>query len=71
MPLNFQEFWKLIQQKKFSTADFGSRKTFKGSQEEMQEMFRWKLAFDAYKDSLPVYYNDYLNSFIKFLQMSS
>lgn len=33
-------------------------------------MYRWKLAFDAYKDSLPAYYNDYVNSFIKFLQMS-
>lgn len=33
-------------------------------------MYRWKLAFDSYKDQLPGYFNDYLNSFIKFLQMS-
>jgi lipopolysaccharide biosynthesis protein len=44
--------------------------TFGGKQEELQEMYRWKLAFDAYKDQLPVYYYDYLNSFIKFLQMN-
>jgi hypothetical protein len=71
MPLNFQEFWKLIQQKKFYKADFNSKQvTFGSKQEELQEMYRWKLSFDGYKDSLPAYYNDYLNSFIKFLQMS-
>jgi hypothetical protein len=44
--------------------------TFGAKQEELQEMYRWKLAFDTFKESLPAYYNDYVNSFIKFLQMS-
>ena len=35
----------------------------------MLEVYKWKLSFDSYRDKLPPYYNDYLNSFLKFLQM--
>lgn len=35
----------------------------------MLEVYRWKLSFDSYSSKLPQYYNDYLNSYLKFLQM--
>ena len=37
--------------------------------ETMLEVYRWKLSFDGYRDKLPQYYNDYLNSYLKYLQM--
>jgi hypothetical protein len=36
MPLNFQEFWKLIQQNKYLKVDFSAKNpTFGGKQEEL------------------------------------
>lgn len=35
----------------------------------MYDFYKWKLAFDSYKEALPTYYNDYFNSFFKFLQI--
>jgi len=35
----------------------------------MLEVYRWKLNFDSYRSKLPQYYNDYINSYLKFLQM--
>ena len=35
----------------------------------MLEIYKWKLSFDSYRDQLPSYLNDYMNSYIKFLQM--
>ena len=35
----------------------------------MLEVYKWKLSFDSYRDQLPAYYNDYMNSYMKFLQM--
>lgn len=37
MPLNFQEFWKLIQQKKFQNADFSFKKSFQAFSAQQQE----------------------------------
>lgn len=34
-------------------------------------MCKWKLSYDAYKDKLPTLYNDYLNSFFKYLNVNS
>jgi hypothetical protein len=36
----------------------------------MYEVYKWKLGFDSYRDSLPQFYNDYINSYLKFLQMN-
>ena len=36
----------------------------------MYEVYKWKLGFDTYRDSLPQFYNDYINSYLKFLQMN-
>ena len=38
-------------------------------QTNLLEVYKWKLAFDGYRDKLPQYYNDYINSYLKFLQM--
>ena len=35
----------------------------------MLEVYKWKLSFDGYRDKLPQYFNDYINSYLKFLQM--
>jgi len=35
----------------------------------MLEVYKWKLNFDSYRDKLPRYYNDYMNSYLKFLQV--
>lgn len=35
----------------------------------MYDFYKWKLSFDSYKESIPFYYNDYFNSFFKFLQI--
>lgn len=56
MPLRFLEFWQLIWSRKVDQAN-------------QYEFFKWKMAFDAYRESLPAYYNDYLNSFLKYLQV--
>lgn len=37
--------------------------------QSMLAVYKWKLSFDSYRDKLPQYYNDYLNSYLKFLQM--
>lgn len=58
MPIRFFEFWNLIWSRKVST-----------DQSNMYEFYKWKLAFDSYKEGIPVYYNDYFNSFFKFLQI--
>ena len=41
----------------------------KDQQSNLLEVYKWKLAFDGYRDRLPQYYNDYMNSYLKFLQM--
>jgi hypothetical protein len=38
--------------------------------QNMYEVYKWKLGFDTYRDSLPQFYNDYINSYLKFLQMN-
>lgn len=38
----------------------------------MYGVFKWKLAFERFKDTwLPFYFNDYLNCYLKFLGVSS
>ena len=37
--------------------------------QNMLEVYRWKLSFDSYRSKLPQYFNDYINSYLKFLQM--
>ena len=37
------------------------------SQKNQYQKMKWKLRFDAFKERLPVYYNDYLNSCLKFV----
>ncbi len=59
MPVRFTEFWQLI----------WSRKATTDQQSSMYDFYKWKLAFDNYKEALPAYYNDYFNSFFKFLQI--
>ena len=56
MPLNFVEFWNLILNRKSAS-------------DHSLEFYKWKIAFDKYKDCLPPYYNDYLNSYFKYLQI--
>lgn len=34
-------------------------------------MHKWKHAFNNYKDQLPPLYNDYFNSFFKYLNVTS
>ena len=58
MPLNFVEFWPLIQNRKTSSDQINT-----------YEFYKWKLALDTYRDGLPLYYNDYLNSYFKYLQI--
>lgn len=41
-----------------------------GDQGNTYEFYKWKLAFDTYRDCLPLYYNDYFNSYFKYLQIS-
>ena len=41
----------------------------KDQQSNLLEVYKWKLAFDGYRDRLPQYYNDCINSYLKFLQM--
>lgn len=55
MPLNFPEFWPLI----------NSIETYKTSQS--YEKTRWRLNFQKYNEILPGYYNDYINSYLKHL----
>lgn len=55
MPLNFPEFWPLI----------NSIDRYKSS--ESYEKTKWRLAFQKYNENLPGYYNDYLNSFLRHL----
>ena len=47
----------------------GSSSASKDQQSNLLEVYKWKLAFDGYRDRLPQYYNDYMNSYLKFLQM--
>jgi len=54
MPVNFVEFWNLILNRKSAS-------------DHSLEFYKWKIAFEKYKDGLPPYYNDYLNSYFKFL----
>lgn len=66
MPLNFLEFWPLMQ----------SIDQYKGninvSHDKMQyEKTKWKLAFDKYLEKIPDYYNDYINSYLKHLRVPS
>lgn len=55
MPLNFPEFWPLI-----NTID-----RYKSG--ESYEKTKWRLAFSKYNEILPGYYNDYLNSYLRHL----
>ncbi|CDW91762.1 UNKNOWN [Stylonychia lemnae] len=57
MPLNYQEFWPLV-----STIN-----EFRG-QQQGYEKTKWKLAFQKYIEKIPPYYNDYLNSYLKYLK---
>ncbi len=57
MPLNFTEFWPLAA----SIDDYRE-----GPQS--YEKTKWKLAFQKYIEKLPPYYNDYLNSYLKYLK---
>jgi hypothetical protein len=54
MPINFIEFWNLILHRKAAS-------------DQTYEFYKWKIAFDKYRDCLPPYYNDYLNSYFKYL----
>lgn len=77
MPLNFAKFWKLIWTRK--KTDLLNLKNLSQkapnhymsmpseSDQTMLEVYKWKLNFDSYRDKLPQYYNDYLNSYLKFL----
>ena len=56
MPANFVQFWDLIWNRKVQT-DSGN----------IHEFYEWKLAFDQYREALPAFYNDYFNSYFKFL----
>jgi hypothetical protein len=56
MPLNFPEFWPLVQ----------SIQTYKSS--ESYERTRWRLAFQKYNEILPGYFNDYINSYLRYLK---
>jgi hypothetical protein len=55
MPLNFPEFWPLI----------NSIDRYKSG--ESYEKTKWRLAFSKYNEILPGYYNDYLNSYLRHL----
>ena len=46
-----------------------SQPTQQDNQNDMLEVYKWKLSFDGYRDKMPQYYNDYVNSYLKFLQM--
>ena len=59
MPLRFQEFWQLIWTRKVPSQDQSSQHAF----------YKWKLAFDSYREALPAYYNDYFNQYFKYLQV--
>ena len=41
------------------------------NQQDLQDAYRWKLQFDSYRDNLPVFYNDYMNSYMKFLKLNA
>ena len=81
MPLKFTEFWSLIKNRKVSSLA-QIKQPFKGMMgfnkttdklkpdPNMYEVYKWKLGFDSYRDSLPQFYNDYINSYLKFLQMN-
>ena len=56
MPINFVEFWSLILNRRQAS-------------DQTYEFYKWKIAFDKYRDCLPPYYNDYLNSYFKYLQI--
>ena len=55
MPLNFPEFWPLI----------NSLDRYKSG--ESYEKTKWRLAFSKYQETIPGYYNDYINSFLRHL----
>jgi hypothetical protein len=55
MPLNFPEFWPLI----------NAIDRYKSG--ESYEKTKWRLAFQKYNEILPGYYNDYLNSYLRHL----
>jgi hypothetical protein len=55
MPLNFPEFWPLV----------NSIDTYKTAQS--YEKTKWRLNFQKYNEILPGYYNDYLNSYLRHL----
>eukprot|EP00347_Sterkiella_histriomuscorum_P015237 403357791 len=57
MPLNFVEFWPLINNiSDYKSVSQGYEKT------------KWKLAYQKYIEKLPTYYNEYINSYLKYLQ---
>mmetsp|Transcript_4498 Transcript_4498/g.4220 ORF Transcript_4498/g.4220 Transcript_4498/m.4220 type:complete len:104 (+) Transcript_4498:45-356(+) len=59
MPLNFKVFWPLV----WTIDEFKGKNTY--------EKTRWKLGFDKYVETLPSYYYDYLNSYLRFLEVPS
>jgi len=58
MPLNFTEFWPLIE-----TID----KHKEGQDQSNHLKTKWRLSFQKYNEVLPGYYNDYLNSYLRHL----
>jgi len=83
MPLDFVYFWKLIWTRKqtnlqllkskskannpFAAGAVKNEGAASNSDQNMLEVYRWKLSFDSYGSNMPQYYNDYLNSYLKFL----
>ena len=56
MPIKFREFWQLIWSRKVTT-----------DPNNIHEFLKWKLAFDQFREALPIYYTDYINSYLRHL----
>lgn len=62
--LNYPDFLELMK----SLDDFTQYQLSKKQSETAQYLkMKWKHSFDAYKQNLPPYYNDYINSCLKFV----
>ena len=61
MPLNFQEFWPLI-----NRIDDYKGTHISDPSKATYEKTKWKLAWEKYIEKVPAYYNDYINNFLKF-----
>ena len=62
LPLNFTEFLTLMN----SLDEYTQYNSGLQSQDEYRKL-KWKHKFDTYKEILPAYYNDYMNTCLRFV----